>query len=67
MWSKSYQDYKVDKALIKYRVESGKGIVGCEMHEYNGWNTTALPPKQEGSVCSRLPYYVDPYNEIDNR
>lgn len=40
MWPKFYRDYKVDKALKQYQVESGKGIVGCEMHDLNGWGTT---------------------------
>lgn len=37
MWHKEYQDYPPDTPLIKYPVESGHGIVGCEMHEINGW------------------------------
>jgi hypothetical protein len=37
MWPKFYKDYPVDCLLIKYPVESGKGIIGCEMHELNGW------------------------------
>lgn len=39
MWPKSYKDYSVDKPLIKEKVEPGKGIIGCEMHELNGWGT----------------------------
>lgn len=37
MWPKNYKDYPVDEPLIKEKVETGKGIVGCEMHERNGW------------------------------
>lgn len=37
MWPKSYKDYPKDKELIQYQVEPGKGICGCEMHEFNGW------------------------------
>lgn len=37
MWWREYQDYKPDTPLIKERVESGKGIIGCEMHDLNGW------------------------------
>jgi hypothetical protein len=37
MWPKEYRDYPEDRPLIKYPVESGKGIIGCEMHEINGW------------------------------
>ncbi len=37
MWPKEYEDYPVDAPLTKYPVETGKGIVGCEMHDLNGW------------------------------
>jgi hypothetical protein len=37
MWQKSYRDYKLDEPLVKSKVEPGRGIVGCEMHELNGW------------------------------
>jgi len=39
MWFKEYRDYPIDKPLIKEQVESGKGIVGCEMHDLNGWGS----------------------------
>ena len=37
MWPKNYKDYPVDTPLVHYPVEPGKGIIGCEMHEINGW------------------------------
>jgi hypothetical protein len=37
MWPKSYKDYPIDTPLIKQQVRPGKGIIGCEMHELNGW------------------------------
>jgi hypothetical protein len=40
MWPKAYRDYKRDQPLIKYQVSSGHGIVGCEMHEINGWGNS---------------------------
>lgn len=40
MWPKSYRDYLNEAPLIKEKVEPGKGIIGCEMHEMNGWGTT---------------------------
>ncbi len=40
MWPKFYRDYPEDKPLVKQSVESGKGIIGCEMHELNGWGMT---------------------------
>lgn len=40
MWPKNYKDYPKDTPLKKNRVEPMKGIVGCEMHESNGWGDT---------------------------
>lgn len=37
MWQKSYRDYKRDEPLVKQKVEAGQGIIGCEMHDLNGW------------------------------
>lgn len=38
MWPKNYKDYPVDSPLKKYQVKTGKGIVGSEMHDLNGWS-----------------------------
>lgn len=40
MWHKEYRDYKTDQTMVKQQVEPGRGIVGCEMHEINGWGNT---------------------------
>lgn len=40
MWYKAYRDYPEDTPLIKEQVEPSHGIIGCEMHELNGWGTT---------------------------
>jgi len=40
MWPKSYKDCPKDKPLIKYEVEPSRGIIGCEMHEINGWGNS---------------------------
>lgn len=40
MWPKSYRDYKKDESLVKYSVEPSRGIIGCEMHDLNGWGTS---------------------------
>jgi len=40
MWHKEYRDYRLDSPLKKERVEPGKGIIGCEMAELNGWGNT---------------------------
>lgn len=47
MWPKSYKDYKKDEFLIKYWVEPGHGIIGCEMHELNGWGSSFHIPKKK--------------------
>ena len=39
MWFKHYRDYKIDRPLIKEEVEPSHGIIGCEMHDLNGWGT----------------------------
>lgn len=40
MWPKSYRDYKEDAPLKKIRTEPGKGMVGTEMNELNGWGSS---------------------------
>lgn len=40
MWFKEYKDYPIDTTLKKEKVEPSKGIIGCEMHELNGWGNT---------------------------
>jgi hypothetical protein len=37
MWFKQYRDYPIDGPLIQEKVETGHGIIGCEMHDLNGW------------------------------
>lgn len=44
MWFREYKDYPIDKPLLKQQVESGKGIIGCEMHERNGWGVAFHRP-----------------------
>ncbi len=50
MWFKEYRDYPIDKPLIKEQVESGRGIIGCEMHDLNGWGTHMhqIKPRKKG-------------------
>lgn len=56
MWPKSYKDYREDEPLIKYQVEPSRGIIGCEMHELNGWGNTLHIPvgKYQRRVRSRF-------------
>lgn len=46
MWPKSYRDYKIDAPLIKQQVEPSHGIIGCEMHDLNGWGNSLHIPKE---------------------
>lgn len=45
MWPKSYKDYPKDTPLVKQQLQSGKGIIGCEMSELNGWGESYHIPK----------------------
>ena len=45
MWHKEYRDYPMDTSQIQEQVSPGKGIVGCEMHDINGWGITRHIPK----------------------
>lgn len=59
MWFREYKDYKTDKPLIKKQVEPSNGIIGCEMHDLNGWgNSYQWPKKKEkrGLLGSLLIY-----------
>lgn len=48
MWAKEYRDYKTDEPLVKYQVQPGKGIIGAEMHDLNGWgNSLHIPLKRK--------------------
>ena len=60
MWPKAYQDYKEDEPLIKEQVEPGKGIIGCEMHEKNGWGQTFAkkPAHRSGFLKSFLSFFI---------
>ncbi|WP_068469099.1 hypothetical protein [Candidatus Protochlamydia phocaeensis] len=56
MWFKEYRDYKIDKPLIKEKVEPGHGIIGCEMHDLNGWGIEnhRMRPKKRGFFAALL-------------
>jgi len=40
VWWQEYKDYRYDKPLKRHKVETGKGIVGCEMNDRNGYGVT---------------------------
>lgn len=44
MWPKFYRDYQLDRPLVKYQVEPSHGIIGCEMHDLNGWGNSLHIP-----------------------
>lgn len=56
MWFRSFRDYETDKPLIKYQVQSGHGIIGCEMHDLNGWGNVIHIPvrKRKKGLIARL-------------
>ncbi len=43
MWPKFYRDYKEHDPMVKEQVRPSRGIVGCEMHDQNGWGDMRLP------------------------
>lgn len=62
MWYREYKDYPPDTPLIHEKVEPGKGIIGCEMHELNGWGITLHRPKKrkkKGLIASVLAYFFN--------
>lgn len=53
MWTKAYKDYPKDAPLRKETVEPGKGIIGCEMHDLNGWGLSQhIPQKRKKGLLS---------------
>jgi hypothetical protein len=58
MWFKEYRDYPNDKPLIKEKVEPLRGIIGCEMHELNGFGTHLhhKRPHRKGLLAILLSY-----------
>lgn len=61
MWPKAYKDYPEDKPLFHYPVEPGRGIIGCEMHELNGWGNTLHVP------LGRFERHVPENNSVEPR
>ncbi len=61
MWFKEYRDYPIDTPLIQKRVEPNHGIIGCEMHDLNGWgNEIHIPIKRQkkGLLLALLSYLL---------
>jgi hypothetical protein len=57
MWPKAYKDYPKDTSLIQQKVEPSKGIIGCEMHDINGWGESHHQhpkPRKRGLIYTLL-------------
>jgi hypothetical protein len=69
MWPKAYKDYPVDSPLVKDKVESGQGIIGCEMHDLNGWGDEIhirRKKKKKGFFRTLFAGFLDKNKRIDN-
>lgn len=59
MWRYDYKDYKNDDPLREEAIEPGKGIVGVEMHDVNGWNERHLAkPRGSGWLRNLLAPFI---------
>lgn len=55
MWARKYKDYPPDSSLKQQTTESGKGIIGCEMHELFGWGEQHhIPKKKKGGTIRAI-------------
>lgn len=65
MWDKKYKDHPPDTPLKKYSVEPSRGIIGCEMHDINGWgNYIHIPIKKARTgVLSALVRWLFPNSD----
>lgn len=54
MWPKKYKDYPEDRPLIQKQVGPGNGIIGCEMHDINGWGLTFHKKKRRKNWIVRF-------------
>jgi len=66
MWYRYFKDYPPDSPLIKEQVSPGHGIIGCEMHELNGWGSTyhslgSLEPSPYNEMVKHNESKRDPY------
>lgn len=63
MWFREYRDYKIDDPLIKEKVSPSNGIIGCEMHDLNGWgegyHIVRQKGKRKGLFRSLLEYFFN--------
>lgn len=45
MWDRENEEYPKDSPFKQQKVQSGQGIVGCEMHETYGWQLSLHRPR----------------------
>jgi hypothetical protein len=67
MWQKAYRDYPEDTPLVKYQVETGRDMIGCEMHEINGWGNTLHCPQHRDHKRIRAHTPLDPNQRSHSR
>lgn len=79
MWRNTYKDYAPDDDWIQERVEPGRGIIGCEMHEINGWQEMQHKIKVvhehpwtykivlEYHACKKCGYIIESRNDYEER
>ena len=58
MWKNRYRDYALDLDWSQEKVEPRAGIIGCEMHEINGWGENYEPEEKSkpfwGTLISKV-------------
>jgi hypothetical protein len=47
MWHNTYKDHEEDGPFSRQKVRTGKGIIGCEMHEIQGWGHAFHRPRKK--------------------
>lgn len=67
MWQKSYRDYKPDEPLVKQKVITGKNIIGCEMHELNGWGESYHRPRKKNKKKGLFRTLIDSFFSVFRR
>jgi hypothetical protein len=53
MWAKQFKDIPKDSPLKKHPLQEGKGVIGCEMKEINGWGQLLLSSQIQKNLPSQ--------------
>ena len=67
MWRYDYKDYQTDDTLVEQEVEPGKGIVGVEMHDVNGWNERHLQQRKARGWLRNFLAAILPFKVSDDK